>query len=90
MNMWGFPPHIFQHLEAGFQEFLAVEDVDEREFFLPDFVNQLILDGKARVRVLATPESWFGVTYREDMPRARQRLSDLIEAGVYPRSLWRV
>jgi NDP-sugar pyrophosphorylase family protein len=90
MNMWGFPPHIFQHLEAGFQEFLAVEDVAEREFFLPDFVNQLILDGKARVRVLATPESWFGVTYREDMPRARQRLSDLIEAGVYPRSLWRV
>jgi hypothetical protein len=92
MNMWGFTPTVFQHLERSFREFLAVgePELTEREFFLPDFVNQLILDGKARVRVLASPESWFGVTYREDMPRARQCLSALIEAGVYPRSLWGV
>jgi len=92
LNMWGFLPTVFQHLERSFREFLAESGLEltEREFFLPDFVNQLILDGKARVRVLATPESWFGVTYREDMVRARQRLSALIEAGEYPRSLWGV
>ena len=65
-------------------------ELAEREFFLPEFVNQLLLQSKARVRVLPTQETWFGVTYREDLPRERQRIGDLIKAGVYPRSLWGV
>ena len=92
MNMWGFMPPFFQHLEEGFREFLAAEDEDlaEREFFLPEFVNRLLLQGKARVKVLPSQESWYGVTYREDLPRARQHIGALIEHGVYPRNLWGV
>jgi hypothetical protein len=92
MNMWGFTPPFFQHLEDGFREFLAaeVEDLAEREFFLPEFVNRLLLQGMARVKVLPSQESWYGVTYREDLPRARQHIGALIEHGVYPRSLWGV
>jgi len=92
LNMWGFPPLFFQHLEEGFRDFLVAGDPElaEREFFLPEFVNQLLLQSKARVRVLPTQETWFGVTYRDDLPRARQRIGDLIKAGVYPRSLWGV
>jgi hypothetical protein len=92
MNMWGFTPPFFQHLEEGFRGFLATgeKELTDREFFLPEFVNQLLLQGKARAKVLPSHESWFGVTYREDLPRARQRIGDLIEAGVYPRSLWGV
>jgi hypothetical protein len=88
--MWGFPPRFFQHLEVGFRSFLTAGEPElaEREFFLPDFVNQLIQESTARVRALPTQEAWFGVTYREDLPRARERIGALIDAGVYPRSLW--
>jgi len=90
LNMWGFPPRFFQHLEVGFRSFLTAGEPElaEREFFLPDFVNQLIQESTARVRALPTQEAWFGVTYREDLPRARERIGALIDAGVYPRSLW--
>jgi hypothetical protein len=41
------------------------------------------------VRTLATDERWFGITYREDLDRAREEVSRRIAAGEYPSALWR-
>ena len=35
----------------------------------PSTVGDLVTAGKAKVKVLRSPDSWFGVTYREDRPR---------------------
>jgi len=40
------------------------------------------------MRVLETPEKWFGVTYKEDKPFVAAGIRRLIERSVYPEKLW--
>ena len=51
-------------------------------------VEQLLTEKKARVRVLETPDRWFGVTYREDKPAVTAALARLTAEGLYPENLW--
>jgi hypothetical protein len=89
LNMWGFMPSLFDHLRAEFPVFLAESGANPgAEFFLPTVVDALIRRGQATVRVLATPETWFGVTYPEDKPRLEAGIRELIAAGTYPERLW--
>ena len=89
MNIWGFGAGFFSHLDAGFSEFLARDrDRPGAECYLPSVVNGLVDDGRARVRVLPTDERWFGITYREDMPTAKDAIRKRIDGGVYPEKLW--
>jgi len=87
MNFFGFTPSLFGELEARFPEFLA--DTLEKnplkgEFLIPQEVGRMLLAGKASVRVLSSPDRWYGVTYREDKPEVMQALNDLTDAGAYP------
>lgn len=90
MNMWGFTPGIFPKLQEAFGEFLELArgDPTETEFLLPDAINQLLVRQQATVKVLSSPEPWYGLTYQADAPRARKRIAALVDAGVYPRRLW--
>jgi NDP-sugar pyrophosphorylase family protein len=89
MNMWGFTPALFAHLREQFAEFLKKNGRDNKsEFYIPAAVNALICARLARVRVLRTTDSWFGVTYREDRPRVIKNIRDLIARGDYPEKLW--
>ena len=58
------------------------------EFYLPAAVSTLIGRGEARVRVLPTTSTWFGITYREDKPRVQTAIAELVQAGEYPEKLW--
>jgi len=89
MNMWGFAPHVFGQFREHFQRFLRSNGSDiESEGYLPSTVNELVLAGQARVKVLRTNDSWAGVTYREDHPRVVQTIRRLIDHGTYPNRLW--
>ena len=89
LNCWGFAPSIFEHLRRQFVAFLESRREDPKaEFFIPAVVNELIRTGQARVRVLPTSASWFGVTYREDRPWVSEGIRALIRAGAYPERLW--
>ncbi len=89
MNLWGFTPDIFPLLQEHFDEFLERNAGDlKAECYIPTTVNQLIESGEARVKVLRSGESWFGVTYREDRPRAVGHIQRLVEGGYYPKRLW--
>jgi NDP-sugar pyrophosphorylase family protein len=88
MNIWGFTPTIFPELRRYFERFRNQHANDpSAEAYLPSFVDELITAGRARVRVLETPDSWFGITYREDLPRVAASIRTLIAAGVYPERL---
>lgn len=90
MNMWGFGPQVFSQLYEQFERFLKRYGNDvNAECYIPNTVNTLILERQARVKVLRSGDSWFGVTYREDHPRVVQSITRLIEAGSYPGQLWR-
>lgn len=89
MNMWGFTPRLFDHLERVFREFLVEAGGDQKsECFIPLTVGQLIGEGVATCRVLRTDSSWFGVTYREDKEVVQASITELISQGDYPRDLW--
>jgi UTP-glucose-1-phosphate uridylyltransferase len=89
MNLFGFTPDFFHHLDEHFASFI-VENLDnpKAEFFIPLAVDRLINNGSARMSVLQTPESWFGVTYKEDKPKVLKAIRDLVDGGVYPTPLW--
>ena len=58
------------------------------EYFLPLIPNQMIAEGKARVRVLPCREKWYGVTYQPDMPAFQAAIQRMKDAGLYPEALW--
>jgi UTP-glucose-1-phosphate uridylyltransferase len=89
MNMWAFMPRVFDQLRERFEQFLERSGSDQKaECLIPTTVGDLVRDGEARVKVLRTNDSWFGVTYREDRPRVIESVRALISAGVYPEKLW--
>jgi hypothetical protein len=89
MNLWGFTPSLFGHLRGQFVEFLKRHASDEKaEFLIPTVVNELVIAGRERVKVLRTPDSWFGMTHREDRPRVIESIRRVIAHGDYPEKLW--
>ncbi|MBE5971034.1 MAG: nucleotidyltransferase [Lachnoclostridium sp.] len=90
MNMFGLPVSFLEELEQGFPKFLAnVKEGDLRsEYLLPTIVDQCIRENKAKVRLLETPDKWFGVTYKEDKPTVVAAIRKLIDDGVYPEKLF--
>lgn len=90
MNMWGLPVSFLNELEKGFPEFLdnlKPGDI-KAEYLLPKIIDQLVHEGKAKVRVLDTPDKWFGVTYKEDKQAVVDAIRGLISAGVYKEKLF--
>lgn len=89
MNMWGFTPEIFDALDEGFRAFLKENETNlKAEYLLPSVVDTLIKTGKAYVKVLTTPDKWFGVTYKADKEVVVKSFQKLIEDGVYPEKLY--
>ncbi len=91
MNFWGFQPSFFGELDSWFPGFLdkaMAEDPMKGEFLLPTFVGQLINAGCISLKVLSSPDNWFGVTYSADKPKVVAALKALTEAGKYPDGLW--
>ena len=91
MNMWGYTPGMLNELEARFPAFLEkalVENPAKAEFFLPLAVEQLLREEKATVKVLESPDKWYGVTYAADKPQIVAALKGMTEQGLYPDGLW--
>jgi hypothetical protein len=89
MNLFGFTPDFFTHADEIFEAFIK-ENINnpKAEFFIPLAVDELISAGFAKMSVLQTPASWFGVTYQEDKPMVLKAIRELVDNGVYPFSLW--
>jgi NDP-sugar pyrophosphorylase family protein len=89
MNYWGFTPQVFDQLRENFEKFLEGGGTDlKSECYIPNTVGELVRAGQARVKVLHSRDSWFGVTYREDRPRVVESIRGLIAEGLYPEKLW--
>lgn len=84
MNMWGLTPDIFDYLEKDFTQFLK-DNINEpkKEFFIPFEIDKLIKAGEKKVKVLSTPDRWYGVTYKEDKQSVVDAIAKMTEAGMY-------
>lgn len=91
MNMWGFMPSFLGEINARFSAFLdkaLPENPLKCEYFLPIPIAQLIQEKKASVKVLTSPDRWFGVTYAADKPVVVAELRKMTDEGKYPAGLW--
>ncbi len=90
MNMWGLPPQFLGELEREFPRFLDSIKGNElkAEYLLPNMIDTLIKNGRARVKVLKTQDKWFGVTYKEDKEAVVASIRKLIADGVYKENLY--
>ncbi|MBN1651767.1 MAG: nucleotidyltransferase [Bacteroidales bacterium] len=89
MNFWGFDPSYFDFLNEKFRQFIEANQSNlKAEFYIPSVVNDLIEEKRARVKVLHSKASWFGVTYQEDKAGVIQNIQALIATGKYPNKLW--
>ncbi len=79
MNMWGFFPDVFERLENGFVNFLSnLDDKLKGEYVLPNFVAEIIKNEDAKIKVLRSPDTWIGMTYREDLDFVRKEMENYI------------
>ena len=92
MNLWGFMPSFLDRLQRGMPYFLNYtlrENPMKGEFLLPTYVGQLIDRERISLKVLSSPDKWFGVTYSADKPKVVAALRELTESGKYPDGLWK-
>jgi UTP-glucose-1-phosphate uridylyltransferase len=89
MNFWGLKPNVFTYLKEGFTQFLTDHGTElKSEYFIPLLINDNIVNGNIKTKVIECDSPWFGVTYIEDKPIVKGRIAKLIAEGVYPEHLW--
>ena len=91
MNLWGFSAKMLDELWARFPAFLDKNlpvNGEKCEYFLPFVVDEQICDGTASVHVLPCEETWYGVTYREDLDSVCAAIARMKAEGIYKEDLW--
>lgn len=91
MNMWGLTPKFLDVLEEGFKEFFEKEVPDnplKAEYLIPIFIGELLEQGKMSVKVLKTNDTWYGMTYKDDVVAVKDSFRNMLENGVYKTDLF--
>ena len=90
MNCWAFGNSMLQELVDRFPAWLDTNlpaNPAKCEYFLPLVVNQLIKENKASIRLLNCTETWYGMTYKEDMATVKSAVTRMHDSGIYPKQL---
>lgn len=91
MNMWGLTPDFLDVLEEGFKEFFNKEVSQnplKSEYLIPVFIGQFLEQGKMNVKVLRTNDTWYGMTYKEDVITVKERFNEMLENNFYSEELF--
>ena len=91
MNLWGFSSKMMDELWKRFPAFLDKNlpvNPLKCEYFLPFVVDEQLCDGSASVTVLPCEETWYGVTYREDLESVCNAIAEMKAKGIYKEDLW--
>jgi hypothetical protein len=90
MNFMGFMPSFLEEAKELFpkalDEILAKNPL-KGEYFLPAIVQQMLTEGRATMKVLTSPDKWYGVTYAADKPVVVDALKKMTREGLYPEKL---
>lgn len=89
---------IHDAIEAGFNHvvFIIREDIEKEvpgnplkaEYLIPIFIGELLNEGKMSVKVLKTNDTWYGMTYHEDVAAVKDSFKKMLENGVYKADLF--
>ena len=91
MNMWGLTPDFVETLDAGFREFFEKEVPQnplKSEYLIPIYIGELLAEGRMAVKVLRTNDTWYGMTYKEDVAAVRESFREMLADGIYKEDLF--
>lgn len=91
MNMWGLTPDFLQTLEKGFAEFFEKEvpaNPLKAEYLIPIYIGELLKKDQMSVKVLRTNDTWYGMTYHEDVAAVKESFRQMLAEGVYKEELF--
>ena len=84
-------PDFLGVLEEGFKGFFEKEvpgNPMKAEYLIPIFIGELLEQGKMSVKVLKTNDTWYGMTYHEDVAAVKGSFKEMLENGVYKADLF--
>ena len=91
MNMWGLTPDFLQTLEKGFAEFFEKEvpaNPLKAEYLIPIYIGELLKKDQMSVKVLRSNDTWYGMTYHEDVAAVKESFRQMLAEGVYKEELF--
>ena len=91
MNMWGLTPAFLETLEVGFADFFKNEvpaDPMKAEYLIPTFIGELLAENKMSVKVLRSNDTWYGMTYKEDVVTVKENFEEMLKTEVYKEDLF--
>lgn len=87
MNFWGFGKDMLKELNERFPVWLdntMPSNPAKAEYYIPFVANASIKDGRSTVRVLDCDETWYGITYKADLPSVTNAIAEMHKNGTYP------
>ena len=91
MNMWGLAPAFLETLEVGFADSFKNEvpaDPMKVEYLIPTFIGELLAENKMSVKVLRSNDTWYGMTYKEDVVTVKESFEEMLKTEVYKEDLF--
>ena len=82
----------FPHDTGGWLQRILRKEVSgnplKAEYLIPIFIGELLKQEKMSVKVLKTDDTWYGMTYHEDVAAVKDSFKKMLEKGVYKTELF--
>lgn len=94
MNFWGFPgnpPEYISVLKKRFEDFFVTtvpSNPLKSEYLLPIMIGEMLRNDECSVRILPTHDTWYGMTYKEDVAFVTKSFGEMIKNGKYKEDLY--
>ena len=74
---------IQEHIKEFFEKEVP-NNPQKSEYLIPIFIGELLNEGKMNVKVLKTNDTWYGMTYHEDVATVvKNSFKEMLDNGVY-------
>ena len=63
-------------------------DPMKAEYLIPTFIGELLAENKMSVKVLRSNDTWYGMTYKEDVVTVKESFEEMLKTEVYKEDLF--
>ena len=82
------PKEIAEKIKPWLNRFDGISVREKTAVNIPIFIGELLEQGKMSVKVLKTNDTWYGMTYHEDVAAVKDSFKKMLENGVYKSDLF--
>lgn len=65
-----------------------LENPLKAEYLISTFIGKLLEKEKIQVKVLRTDDTWYGLTYKEDVLTVKEEFNEMLEKNIYSDELF--